>query len=107
MRHPPMRPRANLPPRDFAGVINLWNSATELAAALDVEAVTVRAWRRRGIPAHYWAQVAEAARMSGKPVDERLLTELGSLRRQRRAAYRFPSAGKSEPLADGRSTDHG
>ncbi|MCA3314269.1 MAG: hypothetical protein ING06_14505 [Roseomonas sp.] len=42
-------------PRDFAEVINLWRSATELAIALDVEAVTVRAWRRRGIPAHQHA----------------------------------------------------
>lgn len=83
MRHPPMRPRATLAPRDFAEVINLWQSATELAAVLDVEAVTVRAWRRRGIPARYWADVAKAARVTGKPVDERLLIDLGSIRRGR------------------------
>ncbi|MBW6398895.1 hypothetical protein KPL78_13610 [Roseomonas sp. HJA6] len=52
---------------------------------LDVEAVTVRAWRRRGIPARYWAAVAEAARFSGRPIDERLLAELGALRRYRHA----------------------
>jgi hypothetical protein len=67
----------------FAAVIGLWPSAAELAAVLDVEAVTVRAWRRRGIPARYWAAVAHAARLSNRPVDERLLAELGSLRRFR------------------------
>lgn len=50
---------------------------------LDVEAVTVRAWRKRGIPARYWAAVALAARLSNRPVDERLLAELGALRRHR------------------------
>jgi hypothetical protein len=73
------------PPRSFAEVIALWPNASDLAAVLDVEAVTVRAWRRRGIPARYWAAVAEAARFSGRPVDERLLAELGSLRRYRHA----------------------
>lgn len=83
MRQHPSRPHAPQMPRDFAEVINLWRSATELAIALDVEAVTVRAWRRRGIPARHWAGVAAAARMTGKPVDERLLTELGSIGRAR------------------------
>jgi len=83
MRQPLPRPHAPQMPRDFAEVINLWRSATELAVALDVEAVTVRAWRRRGIPARHWAGVAAAARMTGKPVDERLLTELGSIGRTR------------------------
>lgn len=73
------------PPRSFAEVISLWPSASDLAAVLDVEAVTVRAWRRRGIPARYWAAVAEAARFSGRPIDERLLAELGALRRYRHA----------------------
>jgi len=76
--------RAPSPPKNFAAVINLWPSASELAAILDVEAVTVRAWRRRGIPARYWAAVAAAARFSGRPVDERLLAELGSIRKGRR-----------------------
>ncbi len=81
--------RAHIPPpsalpASFAEVIGLWPSATELAAVLDVEAVTVRAWRRRGIPARYWTAVAHAARLSNRPVDERLLAELGSLRRFRR-----------------------
>lgn len=71
------------PPRSFAEVINLWPSAGELAAVLDVEAVTVRAWRRRGIPAGYWSAVASAARVTGRPVDERLLAELASLRKGR------------------------
>ncbi|WP_137125661.1 MULTISPECIES: hypothetical protein [Acetobacterales] len=66
-------------------MISLWPSASDLAAVLDVEAVTVRAWRRRGIPARYWAAVAEAARFSGRPIDERLLAELGALRRYRHA----------------------
>lgn len=70
-------------PTTFAEVIALWPSATDLAAILDVEAVTVRAWRRRGIPARYWSAVALAARVSSRPVDERLLAELGSLRRFR------------------------
>jgi len=70
-------------PRSFAAVIGLWSSAAEMAAVLDVEAVTVRAWRRRGIPARYWAAVAHAARLSNRPVDERLLAELGSIRRFR------------------------
>ena len=80
------RAHAPLPsplPASFAAVIGLWPSAAELAAVLDVEAVTVRAWRRRGIPARYWAAVAHAARLSNRPVDERLLAELGSIRRFR------------------------
>ncbi len=80
----PIRPAlspALPPPKSFADVIALWASASELAALLDVEAVTVRAWRRRGIPARYWAAVAEAARFSGRPVDERLLAGLGSARK--------------------------
>lgn len=79
---PPRRPAAS-PPRSFAEVINLWSCAGELAAILDVEAVTVRAWRRRGIPARYWAAVAAAARFTGRPVDERLLAELGAIRKSR------------------------
>jgi hypothetical protein len=75
----PRRPAA--PPASFAEVIALWPSARDLASILDVEAVTVRAWRRRGIPARYWAAVARAARVTDRPVDERLLAELGSLRR--------------------------
>ena len=70
-------PQPSPRPRSFAAVIGLWPSAAELAAVLDVEAVTVRAWRRRGIPARYWAAVAHAARLSNRPVDERLLAELG------------------------------
>lgn len=80
---PAARRSARSTPASFAEVINLWPSATELAAVLDVEAVTVRAWRRRGIPARYWSAVAEAARVSGRPVDERLLAELASIRRAR------------------------
>ncbi|WP_439580783.1 carph-isopro domain-containing protein [Elioraea sp.] len=80
---PAARRRAGAAPGSFAEVINLWPSAAELAAVLDVEAVTVRAWRRRGIPARYWSAVAEAARKSGRPVDERLLAELASVRRAR------------------------
>ncbi len=76
-------PRPPVVPTSFAGVIGLWPSAAELAEVLDVEAVTVRAWRRRGIPARYWSGVALAARLSNRPVDERLLAELGSLRRFR------------------------
>ena len=76
-------PQQSPRPRSFAAVIGLWPSAAELAAVLDVEAVTVRAWRRRGIPARYWAAVAHAARLSNRAVDERLLAELGSLRRFR------------------------
>jgi hypothetical protein len=73
-----------VPPRSFAEVIALWPSAAELAAVLDVEAVTVRAWRRRGIPARYWSVVAEAARVTSRPVDERLLAEIASVRRSNR-----------------------
>jgi len=73
--------RSSPRPHSFAEVINLWPSSSELAAILDVEAVTVRAWRRRGIPARYWSAVAEAARLSAKPVDERLLAELCSARK--------------------------
>lgn len=76
-------PRPVPPPASFAEVIALWPSANDLAAVLDVEAVTVRAWRKRGIPARYWAAVALAARVTNRPVDERLLAELGSLRRHR------------------------
>ena len=85
----PVEPRAlarrpaTLPPTSFAEVINLWSSANELAVVLDVEAVTVRAWRRRGIPARYWSAVAQAARVTSRPVDERLLAELASVRRAR------------------------
>ena len=70
-------------PTSFAGVIALWPSAADLAATLDVEAVTVRAWRRRGIPARYWSAVAAAARLANRPVDERLLADLGALKRHR------------------------
>lgn len=77
----PARRPAVFPPRSFAEVINLWPSANELAVVLDVEAVTVRAWRRRGIPARYWSAVAQAARVTSRPVDERLLAELAAVRR--------------------------
>ena len=79
----PARRSAASPPHSFADVINLWPSAGELAAVLDVEAVTVPAWRRRGIPAGYWSAVASAARVTGRPVDERLLAEFASLRKGR------------------------
>jgi len=90
--NPPHRPKplvqsaallssAPAPPSSFAEVINLWPNAHDLAVVLDVEPVTVRAWRRRGIPARYWRAVAEAARLTGRPVDERLLAELASIRR--------------------------
>ena len=79
-RAPTRRP-APPPPTSFAEVINLWSSANELAVVLDVEAVTVRAWRRRGIPARYWSAVAQAARVTSRPVDERLLAELAAVRR--------------------------
>lgn len=79
----PARRPATPPPASFAEVINLWPSATELAVVLDVEAVTVRAWRRRGIPSRYWSAVAQAARVTSRPVDERLLAELASVRRAR------------------------
>jgi hypothetical protein len=72
-----------IPPRSFAEVIALWPSAAELAEVLDVEAVTVRAWRKRGIPARYWTAVARVARLSNRPVDERLLAEIASIRRSR------------------------
>jgi hypothetical protein len=72
-----------VPPANFAEVIGLWRCATELARVLEVEAVTVRAWRKRGIPARYWSAVAQAARVTGRPVDERLLAELASIRRGR------------------------
>ena len=81
-RTPTRRP-ATPPPTSFAEVINLWSRANELAVVLDVEAVTVRAWRRRGIPARYWSAVAQAARVTSRPVDERLLAELASVRRAR------------------------
>ena len=82
---PGSRPSGSPPPTNFAEVIALWPSAADLGAVLDVEPVTVRAWRRRGIPARYWSAVALAARVSGRPVDERLLAELGSIRRFRHA----------------------
>jgi hypothetical protein len=79
---PARRPATPLP-ASFAEVINLWSSANDLAVVLDVEAVTVRAWRRRGIPARYWSAVAQAARVTSRPVDERLLAELAAVRRAR------------------------
>ena len=79
----PARRATTPPPSSFADVINLWPSANDLAVVLDVEAVTVRAWRRRGIPARYWSAVAQAARVTGRPVDERLLAELASVRKAR------------------------
>lgn len=78
-------------PASFADVIALWPTAVELAAALGVEAVTVRAWRVRGIPAQYWLAVAEAARATGRKVDERILAELASVRRLR--SSRVQAAG--------------
>jgi hypothetical protein len=111
MRQPLPRPHTPQMPRDFAEVINLWRSATELAIALDVEAVTVRAWRRRGIPARHWAGVAAAARMTGKPVDERLLTELGSIGRSRTisdaSADRSANLGKAKMVLAKGGPQHG
>ena len=111
MRQHPSRPHTPQMPRDFAEVINLWRSATELAIALDVEAVTVRAWRRRGIPARHWAGVAAAARMTGKPVDERLLTELGSIGRTRAIsdapADRSANLGKAKLVLAKGGPQHG
>lgn len=82
-RHRVSETQGVVPPASFAEVIGLWHGATELAQVLDVEAVTVRAWRKRGIPARYWSAVAQAARVTGRPVDERLLAELASIRRGR------------------------
>lgn len=82
-RHRAADSQGVVPPASFAEVIGLWHGATELAQVLDVEPVTVRAWRKRGIPARYWSAVAQAARVTGRPVDERLLAELASIRRGR------------------------
>jgi hypothetical protein len=45
----------------FSDVIGLWPSATELARDLGVKEVTARAWKARGIPAQYWADLVSAA----------------------------------------------
>jgi hypothetical protein len=50
----------------FAAIIELWPSAAELSRDLTyVKEVTVRAWKVRGIPAEYWAEIATAALARG------------------------------------------
>jgi hypothetical protein len=48
-------------PQTFAEVINKWPTAVDLAADVGVKEVTARAWKARGIPAEYWAEVVAAA----------------------------------------------
>lgn len=71
-------------PQTFAEIINLWPSAVELAADVGVKEVTARAWKARGIPAEYWADlIAAAARRQINGITADLLLEIAS--RQRRS----------------------
>ena len=45
----------------FADVINSWPNASTLALDIGVQSGTVRAWKVRGIPAEYWADILAAA----------------------------------------------
>jgi hypothetical protein len=53
-------------PDSFAAIINLWETAEEMAADLGEKGVTVRQWRNRGsIPSDRWLAVAAAAEKRG------------------------------------------
>ena len=48
-------------PTTFAEVIELWPTAVDLANDIGQKEVTVRQWKRRGIPAEYWTAIVQAA----------------------------------------------
>lgn len=50
----------------FTDIINLWPTATELAADVSQTGLVVRAWRNRNsIPAEHWLRVVDAAARRG------------------------------------------
>ncbi len=67
----------------FTDIIGRWPSAAALAADLaaqgvGVQPVTVRSWRKQGIPGPYWDHLCEAAARRGlEGVTRDLLCRLG------------------------------
>lgn len=53
------------PPENFSDVISSLGKPSEIASRLGVKEVTVRAWRVRGIPAEYWADIVILATSQG------------------------------------------
>lgn len=75
--------------RDARGVIDLWETATQLAADIGVPEGTVYAWRsRNAIPPGYWSGIVESAlkRGLGGVVTLELLARIAKERRKRRPA---------------------
>lgn len=68
----------------FRDIIALWKNPKDLVKdlgrqGLSISDVTVRSWRRRGIPGDYWHALARAAQRRGfEAVDHELLCRLGS-----------------------------
>lgn len=77
--------------KTFADIINLWPKpgANALAADIDIAIITVRAWRRRGIPSGYWLDVIAAATLRGiQGVTLELFAEMAANQRIAQAAAR-------------------
>jgi len=71
-------------PQTFADLINLWPSAVELSRDVGVKEVTARAWKARGIPAEYWADIVSAAgRRDFQGITIELLADIASMQRKR------------------------
>lgn len=69
--------------RTFADVIDLWETATALAADIGEKEGTVRQWRNRDrIPADCWTTIVEAAAKRGiKGVTPTKLAEIAATKR--------------------------
>lgn len=79
----------------FADVIALWESPAEMARDLTgVTDITVRSWRRRGIPGDYWQEIVDAAARRGYAgVTHELLARLGARPKAATLASATPDAG--------------
>jgi hypothetical protein len=79
-------------PDSFADVIALWPSAADLSRDMHgVKEVTVRAWKKRGIPAEYWPEIVALAQGRGfAAVTLELLASLAACHAGRPASMTSP-----------------
>jgi hypothetical protein len=82
----------------FADLIAAWPSTSDLAGDLGVTQVTVRSWRRRGVPGAYWADIEAAAQRRGlRGIDLSTIARLGKRRHPRiRISVEDAAAGRAK-----------
>lgn len=69
----------------FAAIIDLWPSAREFAADLDVPPTHVAVWRHRNsIPDYHWADLIEAAKRREISLSLETLAVIAKAKRPRR-----------------------